>query len=175
MLVRVSRQAALHGSASKALVLGTTLGGKRSGIGQVSWPSKSLPVTCQASTQTDSVLHVWHYVITRGFTTVERPNPMIFPFLSVHRHIGDSNSCPPDLELGFLTKWLASWRLVSKQASHHLLFFQQSWLLLTEDRLSARSPWASLLDGLRTGAPPPLLYRQCSGSTCFWASRIRIH
>ncbi len=25
---------------------------------------------------------------------------------------GDSNSCPPGLELGALTKWLASWMLV---------------------------------------------------------------
>jgi hypothetical protein len=78
MLVRVSRQASLHGSASEALVLGTTLGGKRSGIGQVSWPSKSLPVTCQAVTQTDSMLHVRHDIIDMimsGFTTVERHDP----------------------------------------------------------------------------------------------------
>ncbi len=26
--------------------------------------------------------------------------------------VGDSNSCPPDLELGALIKWLASWMLV---------------------------------------------------------------
>ncbi len=46
--------------------------------------------------------------------------PRVFPLLvtaSSSRRIGDSNSCPPDLELGSLTKWLASWE--SRQASLH--------------------------------------------------------
>ncbi len=37
--------------------------------------------------------------------------PRVFPFLvsaQSSRHIGDSKSCPPELELSTLTKWLAS-------------------------------------------------------------------
>jgi hypothetical protein len=92
---------------------------KRSEIGQVSWPRKSLPVTCQGATQTDSVLHVRHDMITWGFTTVERLDPKDLSTLVSAPPHRDSNSCPPDLELGALTKWLASWMQVSKQASHH--------------------------------------------------------
>jgi|688.fasta_scaffold482476_1 hypothetical protein len=48
----------------------------------------------------------------------------IFPLYSVYQvpaAQGDSNSCLPDLELGSLTKWLASWMLVwvSRQVSLH--------------------------------------------------------
>jgi hypothetical protein len=53
---------------------------------------------------------------------VERPESKDLSILvsaQSSRHTGDSNSCPPDLELGTLTKWLASRMLVgvSRQAS----------------------------------------------------------
>ncbi len=44
-------------------------------------------------------------------TFVERPDPKgLSAIVSAPNscHTGDPNSCPPDLELGALTKWLAS-------------------------------------------------------------------
>jgi hypothetical protein len=47
--------------------------------------------------------------------TVERPDPKslsTFSQCTEFSRIGDSKSCPPDLELGTLTKCLASRKLV---------------------------------------------------------------
>jgi hypothetical protein len=70
-----------------------------------------LPVTCQAASvmQPDRLTCSCDHV---GVITVERFEkkgvlPLLVSAPSSCR-IGDSNSCPPDLELGALTKWLAS-------------------------------------------------------------------
>ncbi len=80
---------------------------------------------CQAS-ESASDLPNWHYAARPcatcqawhkhvGVTTVGRPNPRVFlPSVSATSsiHAGDSNSCPRDMELCYLTKWLASRMLV---------------------------------------------------------------
>ncbi len=52
----------------------------------------------------DHASHVLRHHI--GVTTVERPDPKDLSTFS--QCTGDLNSCPPDLELDALTKWLAS-------------------------------------------------------------------
>jgi hypothetical protein len=79
--------------------------------------SGTMQVSLQLMRQTGCALHVRHDMISDhiGVTTVERPDPKdLFTLVSAwsSRHTGDSNSCPPDLELGVLTKWLASRMLV---------------------------------------------------------------
>ncbi len=77
----------------------------------------SLPVTyakLRELTQ-PSVLNVRHNMIMLGVTTVERPDPKALYTLinaSYFRYTGDSYLCSPDLELGALTKWIASRMLV---------------------------------------------------------------
>ncbi len=65
---------------------------------------------CQAAsvTQPDRLTWLCDHL---GVTTIEDLTPRVFPLLvraPSSCHIWDSNSCPPDLELGALTKWLAS-------------------------------------------------------------------
>ncbi len=66
-----------------------------------------------------------------GVTTVERPDPKslsTFSQCTELRCIGDSSSYPPDLELGALTKWLASRMLVWVSAEFSTIFnYEKFW------------------------------------------------
>jgi hypothetical protein len=113
----VSQQASLHSSLQYrvgVLHLGVEKWRRASeSAGQV-----SLPVACQAARVTqpdrltcscDHVSHVLRHHV--GVTTVERPDPKGLPTFSrapSYCHTGDSDSCPPDLELGALTECMAS-------------------------------------------------------------------
>jgi hypothetical protein len=80
-------------------------------------------------TYSTSLIKIWEILVAldplkRMVCSVERSDPKdLFTLFSIpsFRHTGDSNSCPPDLELGALTEWLARRMLiyVSWQASIH--------------------------------------------------------
>ncbi len=129
MLVWVSRQASLHSSLQYCV--GVLHLGVEKCVGKVSLPltcqaasvtqlcrgvgQVSLPVTCQAASimQPDKLTwscdHASHVLRHHAGVTT-------FSQCTSSCRTGDSNSCPPDLEIGTLTKWLASvW--VSRQAS----------------------------------------------------------
>jgi hypothetical protein len=73
---------------------------------------------CGHCTVLDSVLHVRHYC------RKQYPHSSsMFSKNRVHVLSGDSNSSPPDQELGALTKWLASRMLVWASAGFTTIFW----------------------------------------------------
>ncbi len=90
----------------------------------------SLPMMCQAAIVTQADRLTWscaHVGAVR--TTVERPDPKDLSTLvngPRSRRIGNSNSHPPDLELGVLTKWLARRMLVWGMAGFSTLSYNET-------------------------------------------------
>jgi hypothetical protein len=82
-------------------------------MGQVNLPVTRHSARVMQPYRECATFEAWHDNV--GVTTVERPDPNDLSTLVSawsYSHAGGLYACPPDLELGALTKWLASRMLV---------------------------------------------------------------